>query len=118
MLARPRRTSNGDAQNMPTSRGRIAYDVRVAWLNANASNSSVQVAQKNRALAERALAESRDRYSNGVTNYLEVVQAEEAVAGSNENYTQSLYSLNVAILSLARAMGSAETTLPQLLGGK
>ena len=99
-------------------RGRIAYDVRVAWLNANASNSSVRVAQKNRALAERALAESRDRYSNGVTNYLEVVQAEEAVAGSNENYTQSLYSLNVAILSLARAMGSAETTLPQLLGGK
>lgn len=51
-------------------RGRIAYDVRVAWLDASASNSSVHVAEKNRTLAERALVQSRDRYANGVTNYL------------------------------------------------
>jgi outer membrane protein TolC len=100
-------------------RGRIAYDVRVAWLNVSASNSSVQVAENNRALAERALTQSRDRYINGVTNYLEVVQTQEAVAASNENSIQSLYSLNVATISLARAMGAAETRLPQLLqGGK
>jgi outer membrane protein TolC len=99
-------------------RGRIAYDVRVAWLDVSASRSSVQVADKNRALAERALMQSRDRYTNGVTNYLEVVQAEEVVAAANENYIQSLYSLNVATISLARAMGSAETRLAQFLGGK
>ena len=99
-------------------RGRIAYDVRVAWLDASASNSSVQVAQRNRILAERALGQSRDRYTNGVTNFLEVVEAEEAVAAANENYIQSLYSLNVASLSLARAMGAAETRLPQLLRGE
>jgi len=100
-------------------RGRIAYDVRVAWLDASASQSSVQVAENNRALAGRALVQSRDRYTNGVTNYLEVVQAQEAIAASNENYIQSLYSLNVATISLARAMGAAETRLPQLLqGGK
>ena len=94
-------------------RGRIAYDVRVAWLDVSASRSSVQVAESNRALAERALVQSRDRYTNGVTNYLELVQAQEAVAASNENYIQSLYSLNVATISLARAMGAAETRLPQ-----
>ncbi|HVO58424.1 MAG TPA: TolC family protein, partial [Dongiaceae bacterium] len=99
-------------------RGRIAYDVRVAWLDVNASKSSVQVAENNRALADRALSQSRDRYTNGVTNYLEVVQAQEAVAAANENYIQSLYSLNVATLALARAMGAAETRLPQLMGGK
>jgi outer membrane protein TolC len=99
-------------------RGRIAYDVRVAWLDVSASNSSVQVAEKNRALAKRALVQSGDRYTNGVTNYLEVVQAQEAIAAANENYIQSLYSLNVATISLARAMGAAETRLPQLLGGK
>jgi outer membrane protein TolC len=100
-------------------RGRIAYDVRVAWLDVSASQSSVRVAENNRALADRALVQSRDRYANGVTNYLELVQAEEAVAASNENYIQSLYSLNVATISLARAMGAAETRLPQLLqGGK
>jgi outer membrane protein TolC len=99
-------------------RGRIAYDVRVAWLDVSASNSSIQVAEKNRALAERALVQSRDRFANGVTNYLEVVQAQESVAAATENYIQSLYSLNVATISLARAMGGAETTLTQLQGGK
>jgi len=99
-------------------KGRIAYDVRIALLDVNASDSSVQVAEGNRRLAEKALGQSRDRFANGVTNYLEVVQAQEAVAGANENYTQSLYSYNVAMISLARAMGAADTRLPQLLGAK
>jgi outer membrane protein TolC len=99
-------------------RGRVAYDVRVAWLDVNASQSSVAVAEKNRALAGRALAESQDRYQNGVTNYLEVVQAQAVVAGAEENYIDSLYSWNLATTTLARAMGNAETRLPQLVGGK
>ena len=99
-------------------RGRIAYDVRVAWLDVNASASSVKVADSNRALAARALVQSRDRYANGVTNYLEVVEALQALAAANENDIQSLYSLNVSVISLARAIGGAETALPQLLGGK
>jgi outer membrane protein TolC len=99
-------------------KGRVAYDVRVAWLDLSASDSSVKVADRNRSLAERALTQSQDRYSNGVTNYLEVVQAQEAVAGASENYIESLFSYNVAIISFARAGGSAETRLPDLLGGK
>jgi outer membrane protein TolC len=96
-------------------KGRVAYDVRVAWLDLAASDSSVKVAQRNKALAEKALVESQDRYSNGVTNYLEVVQAQEALSGANENYIQSLFSYNVAMISLARGIGSAETKLPELL---
>ena len=99
-------------------KGRIAYDVRVAWLDLNASDSSVRVAERNKALAERALTQSTDRYANGVTNYLEVVQAQEAVTLASENYIQSLFSFNVAMISLARALGGAETRLPELLGGK
>ena len=38
-----------------------------------------KVAERNKSLAERALVQSQDRYTNGVTNYLEVVQAQEAV---------------------------------------
>jgi outer membrane protein TolC len=53
-----------------------------------------------------------------VTNYLEVVQAQEVVAAAHENYIESLYSFNVAMISLARAMGNADVRLPQLLGGK
>jgi len=99
-------------------KGRVAYDIRVAWLDLNASDSSVRVAERNKALAARALIQSRDRYLNGVTNYLEVIQAHEAVAAAGENYIQSLYSFNVALLSLARAMGGADTRLYELSGGK
>jgi outer membrane protein TolC len=99
-------------------KGRVAYDVRVAWLDLGASDSSVKVARRNRELAERALTQSKDRYANGVTNYLEVVQAQEAVTLAGENYIQSLFSFNVAMISLARALGGAESKLPQLIGGK
>jgi len=99
-------------------KGRVAYDVRVALLDLNASDSSVRVAEHNRELAERALIQSKDRYSNGVTNYLEVVQAQEAVSQADENYIQSLFSLNVALISLARALGNADVRLPEFLGGK
>jgi len=99
-------------------KGRIAYDVRVAWLDLMASDSGVTVATRNKTLAEKALVQSQDRYSNGVTNYLEVVQAQEAVVVAGDNYIQSLYSYNVSMISLARAMGGAETKLFVLLGGK
>jgi outer membrane protein TolC len=87
-------------------KGRVAYDVRIAFLDMSASDSGVKVADHNKTLAERALTQSRDRYANGVTNYLEVVQAEEALAAANDNYIDSLYSFNVAKLSLARATGA------------
>jgi outer membrane protein TolC len=99
-------------------KGRVAYDVRIAWLDLGASDSSAKVAERNKALAERALVQSQDRYANGVTNYLEVVQAQEAVAAASENYIESLFSYNVAMISFARAIGGAETKLSELLGSK
>jgi outer membrane protein TolC len=98
--------------------GRADYDVRVARLDAQSSDSAVKVAAENRTLAERALTQSKDRFSNGVTNYLEVLEAEEAVVAADENYIASLFSYNVAKISLARAMGSAETRLPAFFGAQ
>jgi outer membrane protein TolC len=98
-------------------KGRVAYDVRVAWLDLQASDSGVKVAERNRALAERALTQSRDRYSNGVTNYLEVVQAQETLTAAQENYIQTLYSFNVSKMALARAMGVAERRFSDFFGG-
>jgi outer membrane protein TolC len=98
--------------------GRVAYDVRVAWLDVQASDSSVNVAESNRALAERALAQSQDRYLNGVTNYLELLRAQEAVTTAAENYIRSAYSFNVAKIALARAMGAAESQIQNFFGGK
>jgi outer membrane protein TolC len=96
--------------------GRVAYDVRMAQLDARASETAVQVAEGNKALAERAFQQSEDRYQNGVTNYLEVVQARQAVVTADENYISSLFSYNVSKLSLVRALGSAETRLAAFFG--
>ena len=99
-------------------KGRVTYDVRVAWLDLQASDSGVKVAEKNQILAERALVQSRDRYSNGVANYLEVLQAQETLTAARENYIQSLYSFNVAKIALARGMGVAEQRFSEFFGGK
>jgi outer membrane protein TolC len=99
-------------------KGRVAYDIRVAWLDLSASDSGVKVAERNKALAGQAMTQSQDRYANGVTNYLEVVQAQEAVTVASENYIQSVFSYQFAMIALARAMGGAETKLAELLGAK
>ena len=93
--------------------GRANYDVRTARLDEQASESGVKVADENRTLAQRALAQSQDRYKNGVTNYLEVLEAQEALVAAKENYIASLFSFNVAKISLARALGSAESRVPE-----
>jgi outer membrane protein TolC len=98
--------------------GRVDYDVRVAHLDAQSSESAVKVAAENRVLAERALTQSEDRYKNGVTNYLEVLQAQEASVTANENYIASLFSFNVAKIALARALGSSESRLTTLFGAQ
>ena len=99
-------------------RGRITYDIRVAWLDLRASESAVQVAERNSALAARALTQSQDRYENGVTNLLEVAQAREAVAAANDNRIASLYSFNVALVALSRALGNSATRLIQFSAEK
>lgn len=92
--------------------GRVDYDVRIAQLDARSSESAVKVAQANQKLAQKALEQSEDRYNSGVTNYLEVLEAQEAQVTANENYIASLFSFNVAKIALARALGSAESRLP------
>src|SRR5215469_6226092 len=88
-------------------RGQIDYDVRAAFLNLNAAKEQVDVATRNIALANENLARSKDRFTSGVTDSVEVVQAEQSLASANDQYITSLYSHNFAKLTLARALGIA-----------
>ena len=99
-------------------RGQIDYDVRAAFLNLNAAKEQVDVATRNVALANENLARSKDRFTSGVTDSVEVVQAQQSLASANDQYITSLYSHNFAKLSLARALGVARTSYQQYLGGK
>ena len=98
-------------------RGRIDYEVRTALLDLNAAAEQVEVARSSVDLAEQTLAQSQDRFTAGVVDSLEVVQAQEAVANAHENYIQSLYAHNIAKVELAYAIGDAERGVKQYLKG-
>jgi outer membrane protein TolC len=95
----------------------INFDVRSAFLDLNASAEQLQVATRSRELANQQLTQARDRFAAGVASNIEVVQAQEAVATSSEQYIGALYSFNVAKAVLARDLGVAEEAARQLLGG-
>jgi outer membrane protein TolC len=99
-------------------RGQIDYDVRTAFLNLNAAKEQVAVAKQNVELANESLARSKDRFTSGVTDSVEVVQAEQALASANDQYITSLYNHNFSKLSLARALGVVRTNYEQYLGAK
>ena len=98
-------------------RGRIDYEVRTALLDLNAAAEQVEVARSSVDLAEQALTQSQDRFTAGVADNLEVVQAQEAVAGAHENYIQSLYAHNLSKVELAHAIGDAEHGVREYLKG-
>jgi outer membrane protein TolC len=98
-------------------RGRIDYEVRSALLDLNAAAEQVEVARSSVELAEQALAQSQDRFTAGVADNLEVVQAQEAVAGAHESFIQSLYAHNLAKVELAYAIGDAEQGVRRYLKG-
>jgi outer membrane protein TolC len=103
---------------MADVRGQIDQDIRNALLDLKSSSDQVEVAQSSVNLAEQALTQSQDRFSAGVTDNLEVVQAQEAVATAHENLISSLYLHNLAKVSFARALGRAEAGVREYLKGK
>ncbi len=99
-------------------RGQIEYEVRTALLDIEAANQQVQVARSSVDLAEQTLNQARDRFSAGVTDNLEVVEAQQTVASAHESYISSLYAHNVAKLELVRALGYAEQGVREYLKNK
>jgi outer membrane protein TolC len=96
----------------------VDADVRVALLNLQSFSQLVEVARSNVDLAETALTQSTDRFRAGVTDTVEVVQSQQAVASAHEQYISSLYSYNYAKISLARAMGVTEQGVREYFKGK
>jgi outer membrane protein TolC len=99
-------------------RGRIDYEVRAALLDLNSAAEQVEVARSSVELAEQSLIQSRDRFTAGVADNLEVVQAQESVAAAHDSYIQSLYAHNLAKVELAYAIGDAEQGVKRYLKGE
>jgi outer membrane protein TolC len=105
-------------QQLDNLKGQISYDVRTSLLNLETAAQQVAATRSNVGLAQQTLTQARDRFQSGVTDNIEVIQAQEAVASADEAYITSLYQYNLAKVALARAMGIAEQAALRYLGEK
>src|SRR5262249_34009841 len=94
----------------------IEQQVRASFLDLTATGERVTVAQKALDLAQQEMEQAQDRFSAGVANNLEVVEAQESLANAHEDYISSLFENSMAKATLVRSMGRAESTIKTFLG--
>ena len=102
-------------QQLENLRGQVDYEVRTARLDLTSAADQVEVARSSVDLAGQTLQQAQDRFFAGVTDNLEVVQAQDSLASAKESYISSLYAHNLAKISLAKAIGFAEEGVKQYL---
>jgi outer membrane protein TolC len=96
----------------------VNADIRDSILDIQSAAKLVDAAKSNLDLANEELSEAQQRFHTGVSDNLPVSQAQSSVEQANDQYISALYQHNAAKLSLARALGVAETNLKDYLGGK
>jgi outer membrane protein TolC len=107
-----------ERQRLEDLRAKIDEEVRDAYLDLESAAQEVAVEKSAVSLATQNLEQSRDRFISGVTDNIEVVQAQDALAIATDSYIASLYSHNLAKISLARAIGVAESGFAEYVEGK
>jgi outer membrane protein TolC len=96
----------------------VNADIRDSMLDIQSAAKLVDSAKSNVDLANEELSEAQQRFHAGVADNLPVSQAQSSVQQANDQYISALYQHNAAKLSLARALGVAQTNLKDYLGGK
>jgi outer membrane protein TolC len=99
-------------------RARIESDIRNAYLDLEAAASQVDVAQQNLQVNQQTLDLARQRFEAGISDNIAVVQAQDAVAGAQLDYINSVFAHNLVKLSLARAVGRAAENWQQFVAVK
>jgi len=93
----------------------VEVQVRNAFLDLQSAADQVAVARDNLDLANQTLDQARDRFTAGVTDNIEVVQAQSSVAAANDNLISALYAHNLAKVSLARSLGLADQQIKKFI---
>lgn len=105
-------------QRLEDLRASIDQEVRDAFLDLQDTAQEVMVEKNAVRLATETLQQARDRFASGVTDNIEVVQAQGSLADASDAYIASLYRYNIAKISLARAIGFAESNYALYLKGQ
>jgi len=94
----------------------VEQDIREALLNLQSADEQVNVARSGLELAERELQFASDRFKNGVTNNVEVVNAQDSLSRAHDNNINALAKHAEAKIALARALGNTDKTYRSFLG--
>ena len=90
----------------------VELDVRLALDELSSAQDEVMVAKDGLDLAQNELEQARRRYQAGVSDSLEVTDAQTRLERARDNQTAALYNYNVARIDLAQSMGSVRRALP------
>ena len=96
-------------------KAQVESDVRNAWLDLQAATSQLALTQRNLQVTAETLSLTRQRFQAGVTDNVEVVQAQESLSSAELDQINSVFAHNLAKLALARAVASAADDLQLFL---
>jgi outer membrane protein TolC len=74
------------------------------WILQTAANQ-IEVARNNQKVARETLTLTRQRFEAGITDAVEVTQAQESVVSADLDYITSVFAHNLSKVALARAIG-------------
>ncbi len=92
-------------------RDQIELDVRVALDSLHSADGQVKAAEDGLALAEKEVAQAERRYKAGVTNSIEVTDAQTRLARARDNRVNALYNYNLARIDLGTATGTIQNMI-------
>jgi outer membrane protein len=87
-------------------RQQIELDIRLAMDSLDSAGQQVKVAEEALGLAESELAQARRRYAAGVSNSIEVTDAQTRLTRARDNQIAALFAYNLARVDLAQATGT------------
>ena len=89
----------------------IELDVRLALDELKSADDQVAVSKEGLELSQNELAQARRRYEAGVTNSVEVTDAQTRLERARDNQTAAIYAYSVARIDLAQAMGRVQAAV-------
>ena len=92
-------------------RDQIELDVRLALESLRSADAQVKAAEDGLMLAQNELAQAQRRYKAGVTNSIEVTDAQTRLDRARDNRISALYNYNVARIDLGTATGTIQSMI-------
>ena len=96
----------------------VEQELRQALLDLDSAAEEVSVAGAGLDLAQKELDLAQLRFSEGVTNNVEVITAQDALSRAQQNSIVALTHHADARISLARALGNTEASYAEYLGSR